>query len=293
MTPIELSNLYQKFRARISIHSGNACAEISLMLPVTFCNELAFYRLVNWSYVLVNEAAKIPLTFLIKLPPLQIDDNSLRKEVQNLRTHVAHNLDPIRSRRDQRTFAFVHSWFKDACGRGTPDGDSHYGACCEYLVSRLQNVLNGAIAACDLLDDPEDGPRLVSDLRGRIDLAWEACRFDPIVRKCVVRMGNPGINVPKFRSAHLDKWRGVLSKADANQREHVLEQQIEADILELIGNQLPQSVRENLWLISTNPQATTAALLLLQEVQRVGTMKLSEIIDLISSQVLTHDDLSR
>ena len=290
MKPIELSNLYQKLRARISIHTGNGCAEISLLLPTSFCNELAFYRLVNWSYVLVNEAAKIPLAFLIKLPPLQIDDNSLRKEVQSLRTYVAHNLDPIRNERDQRTFAFVHGWFKNACGRGTPDSDSHYGACCEYLVNRLHNALNGAIAACDLLDDPEDGPRLVSDLKGRIDLAWEAYRFDPIVQQCAIRLGNPGLNVPKFRTDHLEKWRRVLSKADANERERVLEQQIEADILEFIGNKLPQSVRENLRMIAADPQAATAALLLLHEVQRIGTMELPEIINFVSLKALMRDD---
>ena len=156
MTPIELSNLYQTLRTRVSIHCPNSCDEISLPLPSDFGDELAFYRLVIWGYALVNEAAKIPFAFLTNLPPLKAN-NSFRNEISTLRTYVAHNLD-ISKKRDQKTYAFVHRWFREACGRGTPDSAAHYGACCAHLAGKLQEMLNGAIKACDLLDDPEDGP---------------------------------------------------------------------------------------------------------------------------------------
>ena len=149
MTPIELSNLYQTLRTRVAVHCPNSCAEISLPLPSNFGDELAFYRLVNWGYVLVQEAAKIPLAFLTNLPPLKAD-NSFRKEVSRLRTYVAHNLD-TKSTRDQKTYAFVHRWFKEACGRGTPTCVAHYGDCCAYLASRLQEVIIQATVAALLL----------------------------------------------------------------------------------------------------------------------------------------------
>ena len=284
MTPIELSNLYQTLRTRVSIHSPNGCAEISLPLPSGFSDELAFYRLVIWGYALVNEAAKIPLAFLTKLPPLKAN-SSLRNEMSTLRTYVAHNLD-ISKKRDQKTYAFVHRWFKEACGRGSPDRAAHYGDCCIYLAGRLQEALTGAIDACDLLDDPEDGPRLVSDLKGRIDLAWEAHRFDPIVAECAARLGNPGLDLLVIRSKHLDKWRRVLSEADENERERVLEQRIEADLLEAIGDTLPRTIRENLQRVVESADATVAALLLLREARRIGSMTLPQIIEFVSSQVL-------
>ena len=284
MTPIELSNLYQTLRTRISIHCPNSCAEISLPLPSDFGDELAFYRLVIWGYALVNEAAKIPLAFLTNLPPLKAN-NSFRNEISTLRTYVAHNLD-ISKNRDQKTYAFVHRWFKEACGRGTPNSASHYSDCCTYLADRLQEMLNGAIEACDLLDDPEDGPRLVADLKGRIDLVWEAYRFDPLVEECAARLGNPGLDLLAIRSKHLEKWRRVLSQADENERPRVLEQQIEADLLEAIGDALPQTIRENLQRVAASTNATVAALLLLRETRRIGTMTLPQIIELVSSQVL-------
>ncbi len=284
MTPIELSNLYQILRTRVSIHCPNSCDEISLPLPSDFGDELAFYRLVIWGYALVNETAKIPLEFLTKLPPLK-SDNAFRKEMTTLRTYVAHNLD-ISKKRDQKTYVFVHRWFKDACGRGTPDSAAHYGDCCTYLADKLQVVLNGAIEACDLLDDPEDGSRLVTDLKERIDLRWEAHRFDPLVEKCAKRLGNPGLDLQAIRSKHLEKWRRVLSQADENERQRVLEQQIEADLLEAIGDALPQIIRENLQRVAASTSATVAALLLLREARRIGTMTLPQIIRLVSSQVL-------
>ena len=281
MTPIELSNLYQSLRNRVSIHCPNSCAEISLRLPSNFGDELAFYRSIIWGYALVNEAAKIPLAFLTNLPPLRAN-KSLRNEISILRTYVAHNLD-MSKKRDQKTYAFVHRWFKEACGRGTPSSDVHYANCCDYLVGGIREVLNGAIEACDLLDDPEDGPRLVADLKSRIDLVWEAHRFDPIVDKCAARLGNPGLDLLAIRSRHLEGWRSALAQAAENERERVLEQRIEADLLSAIGDTLLRTIRENLQRVAASTDATVAALLLLREARRIGTMTLPQIIERVSS----------
>ena len=284
VTPIDLGNLYQILRTRVSVHLSKGCAEISLPLPSDFGDELAFYRLVNWGYVLVNEAARIPLSFLTSLPPLRAG-NSFRKEVTTLRTYVAHNLD-IAKERDQSTYTFVHRWFKEACGRGTPDGAEHYGDCCSHLAGRLRETLGGAIEACDLLDDPVDGPRLIADLRERIDLMWDAHRFDPIVAECAARLGSPGVDLLAIRSRHLDRWRRVLSEAEETKRERVLEQRIEADLLEAIGDALRRTVRENLRRVAESAEATVAGLLLLRESRRLGAMTLPQIVDLVSSEVL-------
>lgn len=284
MTPIELSNLYQTLRNRISVHIPDGCAEISLRLPDDFGDELAFYRLINWGYVLINEAARIPFAFLINLPPLKAD-NSLRTETSTLRTYVVHNLD-ITRKRDQKTYAFVHRWFKAACGRGTPDSTDHYSDCCVYLADRLREALTGAIEACDLLDDTVDGPRLLEDLKSRIDLDWEAHRFDPVVARCAIRLGNPGLDLLALRSRRLDNWRSVLSTAEEQERERVLEQHIEADILGAISDTLPSTIQGDLQRIAANSNVTVAILLLLREARRVGTMTLPQIIEFVSSQVL-------
>lgn len=286
MTPIELTGLYDILRNRIAAHDLPACTEISLRLSSSFRDEIAFYRLVFWAYALVNEAARIPFDFLTNLPPLRAD-TSLRTEISQLRTFLAHNLDR-RNRRDQRTMAFVQRWFMEACGHGEPNDDIHYGDCCVHLADKLQEALGGAIEACGLLDDPDDGLRLVASLRDRIDIAWPGHRFDRIVSACASRLGNPDVDLLMVRSRHLDSWRRFLARAPAQRREQALEQRIEADLLVAIGDSLPRSVRENIQRIAANPTATAAALLILGEARQVGAMSLREIVDLVSSQTPGH-----
>ena len=165
MSPIELNNLYLRFRARITIYLPDGCKEVSLTLPVNFCNELAFVKLTNWSYALFMEAAPRPLKFLVNLPPLRAD-TSIWNEINCLRTYTAHNL-MLGLPKDRKTIAFVHRWFKEACGHGTPTSSGHYGACCVRLADKIQSILDGAIQACDLLDDPVDGERLLANLKNR------------------------------------------------------------------------------------------------------------------------------
>lgn len=159
-----------------------------------------------------------------------------------------------------------------------------------FVATKLQEVLDGAIEACDLLDDPEDGPRLVADLKGRLALVWEAHQFDPMVEKCAARLGNPGIDLLAIRSRRLDTWREALSQADENERERVLEQRIEAGLLDAMGDVLPRTVRENLQRVAASAEATVAALLLLREARRVGAMTLPQIVELVSAHALGSGD---
>jgi hypothetical protein len=281
MTPIDLANLYARLRQRVIIHVTGTCGDVSVMLPRGFRDELAFYRLVNWAYVLVEEAAKIPLAFLTSLPPLR-SDGSTRKEIVSLRTYVAHNLD-VAKKRDLKTLAFAHRWFKDACGAGTPRDAAHYTACCTTLANRLRTMLEGAIEACDTLDDPADGPRLVTDLKSRVDLMWEAHVFDPIVATCAARLGNPGLDLLAIRRQHLDEWRQTLAGAEEHERNRALTLRIEAALLTAIGDALPltaQEAAQRLAIAGNN--AIVAALLLLRDARRLGTAALPEIIEQVA-----------
>ena len=163
--------------------------------------------------------------------------------------------------------------------------------CADEMIKRgsliaTETSLASAISQLEIrgvLDDPEDGPRLPDDLKDRIDLGWEAYRFDPIVEKCAARLGNPGLDLLATRSRHLEKWRDVLAQADENERERVLEQRIESDLLQAIGDALPRTIRENLQRVAASTHATVAALLLLREARRIGTMTLPQIIEFVSS----------
>lgn len=283
MTPVDLTALYGALRERVAVHAPSACSEISLALSSDFDDEVAFYRLVFWAYVLVNEAAKIPLSFLTSLPPLRIS-NPLRNETSRLRTFLAHNLD-AHSKGDRRTIAFVQRWFVEACGHDRPGNNAQYGACCIHLGARLQEILRGAIEASHLLDDPDDGVRLVADLKGRTDVLWEAHRFDSIVSECASRLGDPYLDMQVFRSRNLDSWQKVLSGAPEHAREQAVRQRIEADLVAAIGEGLPRRLREKVDQVAASPTTLAAALVFLSTAQRIDAMSVQEIIERVTSQL--------
>ena len=283
MTAVDITDLYDTLRTRISVHAPTGCSAISLKLSPDFTDEFAFYRLVFWGYALVHEAARTSFSFLTSLAPLKAD-RMLRKETSNLRTFLAHNMDRG-NRRHRKIYDFVHRWFGEACGERNPESSGHFRSCCTYLGEEICKGLRGAIAACDLLEDSVDGARLVASLKGRLDLAWEASRFDPIVARCADRLGNPRIDLPAFRRRNLERWRRCLTEADATAREQALEQRIEADLLAAMHGALPASVQAGLRRVAASRDAIAAALLLLSDAQRVGTLTPPQIINLINSSV--------
>ena len=284
MTPSDLNNLYEKLHQRVSLHVQDCCRHISVMLPSNYKDELAFYRLVNWGYVLLSEAAKTPIKYLTSLPPLRLDDDPLRRDISRLRTYVTHNLDMTR-RRDRATLSFSHKWFKDVCGQGTPNNPAHYEKCCIFLANSLRQTLYGAIQACDLLDDQEDGERLISGLRNEVNSEWDAHQFDPFVEKCAARLGNLSLDLLDIRKKNLEAWRKTVKAADDNERERALELQIEATLLKVIGDALPCTAQEaSKRLAISGPNAIVAALLLLRAAC-FEQMPLPEIIEKVASKV--------
>ena len=166
MKPSDLENSYERLRARLSQYSDIDCVEMSLPLPNEFDGELSYYHLVLWARGMIYEAALVHLKFLAALPPLR-DDDFVGPEVDRLRTFLTHNMDP-RRRKDRRTMDSVGKWYNDACGCRIPSRDKHYISCSLFLADKIMKSLNGAILACDLLDDPIDGPRLRKDLVSRL-----------------------------------------------------------------------------------------------------------------------------
>ncbi|MBL3587493.1 hypothetical protein JMM61_19310 [Rhodovulum sulfidophilum] len=287
-SPIDLSDLYVTLRMRLAVHVSDGCDEITLRLPREFDGELAFYRLVNWAYALVNEAARIPLPYLANLPPLRAND-IYKREIVFLRTYLNHNLK--NEKRDLKTAASAARWFGQACGRGSPREPEHYAAACHFLADRLRAILEGAIDACDLLDDPIDGTTLVANLHLQVSQAWEAHRFDPILKKCAEMIGNPGIDLLKFRGRKLDIWRAAVKNAEAEMVEAAVRRQIEADLLSEIDARLPIGAQEaKAHLSISGKDAVVAALLLLRDARFNGKVSIPDILIQVRRSIQEPED---
>lgn len=287
-SPIDLSDLYATLRRRFAVHVPNGCDEITLRLPQVFNGELAFYRLVNWAYALVNEAARIPLPYLANLPPLRANDIH-KYEIGYLRTYLNHNLG--NSRHDLKMLAGATRWFGQACGKGSPREPEQYTAACHFLADQIRITLEGAIDACDLLDHPTDGPGLVADLRLQVSQTWEAHQFDTIVLQCVESIGNPGIDLLKLRNRKLDVWRSVVKNAEPETVEAAVKRQVEADLLSEIDKRLPidaQKAKEHLCI--SGKDAIVAALLLLRDARFNGQVSIPDILIQVRGAIQKPED---
>lgn len=274
MTFASLHSDFNTLRRRLAAHVKPALTEITVEAPRGDADELSFIRLVAWGYIMLNEAARVPLSFLKSLPPWTTS-SALLPHVGALRTSMSHNL-AFDSTRDIKTMRIASDWYSKTCGVGSPISDSHWKACFYELLSELSGLLALAIQACDQLVDPVDGSRLVSELQLRLDREWPGHQFDRYVDRAVEKFGY-GLNAVDVRGLHLATWRKVLSAAKEDQIEQVLTQRIEADILDYMCSALPTSADEIARLLRYDDQAALAAALL--ALRGIGPQAAKNVLD--------------
>ncbi|VWD24643.1 hypothetical protein BCO18175_05722 [Burkholderia contaminans] len=279
MTSISLlANNYVRLRQRLSQHLDSTIPEVNVPLPLGISDELSFYRLVIWGFIVVQESAKIHIKFLRELPPA-LDANPVLPELATLRTWIGHNLD-FNKARDAAKMRSAQQWFRQHCGVGTPTNEQHWEACCSAIARHLTQVLDEAIAACDLLDTETDGKRLVSLLNERISRTWEAYRFDSYVSSAAERLGYRGIDVVELRKKRLDAWRKVLSVSEPASWDRLINQCIEKDLLDLMFSALPVTsleVMDKLQLAQVSELA--AAMLILRGLGNDSHVSASAVIE--------------
>jgi len=241
MSFAEVIDGYSKLRLRlVALVGATALPEINIAMPKDEASELAFLRLVGWSFVLFHEKGKLAVKFLLSLgncrQPTVIED------VQVLRTWAAHNLS-LESTSDEKKLRAAWAWLRRSCGVTTPD-DGRWGACFSALSAEVAAVLRQCVSAAEVLDDPIDGPRNVDELKRRVEREWDGYRFDPFVEAAATRFGFRGLDPVKLRKLKLDSWRNVVRTASAEEIDALLTKRIESDVLELMGGALPTTASD-------------------------------------------------
>jgi hypothetical protein len=202
------------------------------------------------------------LNFLKDLPPLNQFDRLL-PHVPRLRTWISHNLSFSKDH-DVETLRAAQAWFMRTCGTAIPIHAEQWRACFHRLCEDLAGLLLGAIAACDALDSQDDGPRLVEELKKRLDRNWDAYLFDGYVSRACDRLGYSGLDVVAFRQRNLDQWRRVVAVAEDGAIERLIQMRVEASLLDLMAHSLPAeaaTILSNLDL-DTPSQVATAMLII-------------------------------
>ena len=241
MSLVEILDGYNKLRGRLVPLVGPAAlAEITTAIPKGTASELAFLRLVGWSYALFHENGRLAIKFLLSLGGRP--QSTTLNDVQVLRTWAAHNLS-FGAPSDEKKLRAAWAWFRRSCGVTTPD-EQHWGDCFSALANEVAVILRDCVTAAEALDHPIDGARIVEELKRRVEREWEAHRFDRYVEDAAERFGFRGLDPVELRRSKLDAWRRVVRAANAEDMDRLLTQRIEADVLELMGGALPLTASE-------------------------------------------------
>lgn len=218
-----------------------ALEEISVRPPVDGRGEISFLRLVSWSYVLVFEAGRISIPFLLRTSGAYERQRKSIELIRALRTWCFHNLGLARDR-DVQVSRLVHRWFLDTCGKTPPDLDADWNECFDQLCDVVRELVDQCQRAVgEVLSSPDDGQSVIDDLRRRITRLWPAEIFDGMVGDLAVRLGIR-IDIVKFRTPRLDAWRSFVHDVpEDDDPAEAVARVIERDILQYESGVLPIS----------------------------------------------------
>ena len=244
-----------------SFVSPDALSEVNLRPPVDDGGEISFLRLVAWSYVLIFEAGRISIPFLLRASGTYDAQRPSIDVVHAMRTWSFHNLG-FTSDRELEISRLVHRWFLEVCGEPLPNTRARWNTCFDHLCEIVQRIVRQCQSAVtDILLSPDDGDVVISDLRHRLERVWAASRFDELVGEIAFGLGIR-IDVVKFRAPRLATWRKFLQGIpDDDDPMDAMARLIERDLLDYEESILPISGRDVMSLLDIAPGATVGKML--------------------------------
>ena len=263
-----------------------AVSEITVRPPAREGDEASFLRLVAWSYVMVFEAGRVAVPYLMEMRVYQDEPYSDPKKscrnIHALRPWSSHNLG-FSSERDVEISQRVQLWFKDACGEYPPGDTGSWGRCFQALCSEIEIIATYCQRVVTAeLSDPDDGEAARVDLRRRIERAWPAQEYHVLVGDAAVRLGlGIAIDAKKFSNPRLPKWRQFLETLpDQDDPKGHMIRLIERDLLDLAADVLPIDGRDVMNALKLKPgPAVGDALLRARELFRSGIREPELLLD--------------
>lgn len=211
-THVALVKAVGQLKAALATHVEGALDDIFIREPVGKCGEAAFLRLAAWSYVLIYEAGRIVIRYLVDLADKEDqpgrDVSETIELVHALRTWSFHNIGGY-SRREKRLIEAVDKFFADICNSNFPIDDGAWLRCYSVLGERILYMLRYCIDGVSIMEDPVDGPSAVSGLKTRIERHWPATKFEALVSDAAIRLGIR-VDFQRFTERRLHEWQKFI-----------------------------------------------------------------------------------
>jgi hypothetical protein len=235
--------------------SDNAMMSVNSRPPTGTSDEASFLRLTTWCYILIFEAGRIGIRYLLKVPPplgdhaRSVSAEKTCNNVNLLRTWFFHNLNFDDVKRKE-----VSSWFLAECKVISPTDKAHWKVCIKALckevielVSYCNEIVSGIAASQD------DKDVFFEDLKIRIERNWPAHEFDKLVSDAASHIGE-SLDVVKFRNAKIPTWRNYLEQQpeDADLKREAT-RIIERDVHDHFRSILPVTTPEIMAVLNIDP----------------------------------------
>lgn len=245
-------------RLRRSLHTyvgKSALNDIHVRPPAGDDDEASFMRLVNWTYVLLFEAGRVTIPYLMKLwSGTNISLNAIteaRTIVHNLRTWISHNVG-FSSERESVISWRVSQWFLVLCGTTEPDNVNAWRDCFNGLCREAGKIVRHCQSALESIVRENDMDT-IDDLTRRVDRSWSTGRWDALIGDICVRL-SLRIEIPKFRNSRLSGWRTFLDTVpEEDDPEQAVIRIIERDLLNHTSDILPIDGRDVMSALDLEP----------------------------------------
>jgi hypothetical protein len=187
---------------------------ISQRMPRFVPAELGFLRLVSWLYVLLWEAGKVSVPFVVKrFEAYSLDaDSKIRTHltnVQGLRTYTQHNLNNEEPH-DKRTMSDCHAWFSLHCGTAIPVSEDEWSRCLTALLEESLEFLEVLLRVLRFIEQDESRDVICKEWKFRRERYHPPHQFEALVATVASDMGHEYIDPERLVRRNYDKWTQSL-----------------------------------------------------------------------------------
>lgn len=260
----------------------NALDEIHVRPPAGEDGEASFMRLVNWTYVLLFEAGRVAIPYLMKLQGHTVRFRDIKevRTVHDLRTWMSHNVG-FSSEREATISRRVSRWFLSLCNTIEPGSTHAWRSCFDGLCREVGKIVKHCQSTLESIVRDEDDTDAIDDLKRRVDRSWSTDRLDALVRDVCVRLSLDIIDVPKFRNSRLSEWRNVLDTVPGeDDPERAVIRIIERDLLNHASDILPIDGKDVMSALGLGPGPDVGrALQHARELLRSGVRDRSQLLE--------------
>jgi len=173
------------------------------------CYEAGFLRIVSWLYIMLYEAARADIMFLLeKMRGFGLDVDGNNKDyfrlIHSLRTNLQHGMN-FESIRNNSLKQMTEQWFTEVVQFSYPSTPVHWKKCLNALLSESVSFFTITENIVRTITSNDDSQQLVRSWNQYASHFHEPSDFDQVIYNVAREVGIQ-VDVIKHRNKHFELW---------------------------------------------------------------------------------------